>query len=1441
MANDYSINAVFKVDTTEFDKGIKKVGKSVSGVSDSISTMGKALGKAFAITSFAVVAKKIGDISKEFSKATSNIAKGTGATGKALEELSKSVNNAMLNGVGRSADEVGGMVANLNTRLGVTGDTLETLVDKFDQFSTVNNTEVQSAINTTADIMMKWNVSTEKAGSLLDQLTVASQNSGATVDELSLALKNGQSIFSQFGMSLTESLAFLSSLKKNGIETSVALTGMRTALANFSKDGKDAEKAFAEVSDKIKNASTNAEALQIAVETFGSRSGAEMLKVLQAGGEGVEAFTLALENAGGALAKTDEASRTSQDALEDLQATLKATFFTGGGDTQLRDTIDSIASALRTIDFSGLKESFTTLGSFIQGSWEQFKQFFTLLGTNIDTVSGYFQSFADNVYAHFNSLYQNMQTFVVGFRALMNGDWQTVWDTGKLIVLRTIKLIVDAINDAIASMPNLFNSVINGYNKILETQDKLLLEVFHLPEKYFKSVKLPTYKGEDLIDTKDIEATIKDVATKIENRTGETVTYTLKELEQVKSSSKTTSKAIVGNIGDIGQSAEEAGEKAKEALDPTTTDIIKGWEDTFKAIENDAKDWSDTIGTVKTGIDTIANEAFSALGESLVTGEAGWKDFGSTALGVLANILQGLSAQLSALAAVNIGTKQYATAIKLASASAVALVASGAMTALANSSSSVSDNLADGVSSLEEFRDILAEIGSGTSSVYELLQDKKEYEDLISDLQEQMSEIVELEKNEKNLSTRIGYWFDMVTLGQEIQETIDKLNSVYSDFNDELEDGIDLNNEYIASFKTFYSALSDSTSVFSDIVKNLHLTEISNELLDIYDDLTKAGLTIGETLVDSIIEGASREDFLSEMKDYLKENIVKLAVYTDTFNARLADIGSRMAQAIVQGTDLTSIKTELEALYDEASANAEIALASLEEVFGSTSTATEELNDDLTELQETLADLIEGLTSGDVSTSIVSNLTLTITSAYEELEKTGSTLGETLVNSIVSGAEKSDFLSDMKEYLTEQVIALTIYTDEFNERLAEVGEKMAQAIAEGADLTSIRTELEALWDEATELSSTATAMLEDVFGDLAEEVEETTEVVITATEEIEEELTSLEIAIESFKESMSDLGGDIANNLIYGLSEGLTNSDFLETMYSYIRKLIVQTVVYTESMQSEIEAIGQSISKGLSEGFSTDSLATIRQDLSNIFYSASKQMTAIDSLLEDVFGDFSEEVEETVETVTTATEEIEEELTSLERAIESFKESVSDLGGDIASNLISGLADGLTNSDFLDTMYSWIRKLVVQTVVYTESMKAEIEAIGQAIADGLESGFTDTSLHNIRRDLSYIFYSASKQMEGIDTVLESVFSGYATGTQSATRGLHLVGEAGPELVAFKGGETVYNAGQTRTMLGNASAGSSFNVTFNNTSDTSAYTMMKQLRQYDRELKLNGVI
>lgn len=84
--------------------------------------------------------------------------------------------------------------------------------------------------------------------------------------------------------------------------------------------------------------------------------------------------------------------------------------------------------------------------------------------------------------------------------------------------------------------------------------------------------------------------------------------------------------------------------------------------------------------------------------------------------------------------------------------------------------------------------------------------------------------------------------------------------------------------------------------------------------------------------------------------------------------------------------------------------------------------------------------------------------------------------------------------------------------------------------------------------------------------------------------------------------------------------------------------------------------------------------------------------------------------------------------------------------------------------------------------------------------------------------------------------------GFATGANNVPSGLAIVGEQGPELIDMHGGERVYNAQNTKAILSGAgNGGNSFNVTFNNVQDTSAYEMMRELKAYNRQMAINGVL
>ena len=171
--------------------------------------------------------------------------------------------------------------------------------------------------------------------------------------------------------------------------------------------------------------------------------------------------------------------------------------------------------------------------------------------------------------------------------------------------------------------------------------------------------------------------------------------------------------------------------------------------------------------------------------------------------------------------------------------------------------------------------------------------------------------------------------------------------------------------------------------------------------------------------------------------------------------------------------------------------------------------------------------------------------------------------------------------------------------------------------------------------------------------------------------------------------------------------------------------------------------------------------------------------------------------------------------------------------GELIGAILSAIGQAFSEVDWLEVLANMITGLFDAIV-----------AIGKGLWDGITSIFTKLG-EWISSWWNNIWKTVGGWFSNIGNNIGNWWKGlwgYATGTNNATSGLHLVGEAGPELIDFRGGERVYNASNTEKILSNAgSGGNSFNVTFNNMQDTTAYAMMKQLKQYQTQLAINGVL
>lgn len=405
----------------------------------------------------------------EMDEARVEIVNGTGAIGDALSDLENSAHKALVLGVGASVKETGKLIADINTRFGLMGDSLEDLTVDFGHFAKITGVDLNNAVNDVADVMKRWNVSTDKSKVLMNQLAKASQMSGASVNELMSAVKSGQTYLSQFGYNLTESVALLSNFKQNGIQTSTVLTGMRTALVKFSSEGKNAKEAFAEVVDSIQNAETETEALSIATETFGTRAGPEMFQAIRSGSVDIASFTNELENAGETLENTYEATRTSKDAMNDLKNSLKGTFGgLGQGITAVfKGIIDAVTEVVRFIEpvvtpvVNVIKTLLTEIGNLI--SW-----LVKSIRTTIEQNRIAWQAFVKILNDVGKAVEKNLKDIFGIFKnifgvifSILGGQWEKAWINFKLILFKACRIIATVCN----TIANLF---IDLSNKIAE-------------------------------------------------------------------------------------------------------------------------------------------------------------------------------------------------------------------------------------------------------------------------------------------------------------------------------------------------------------------------------------------------------------------------------------------------------------------------------------------------------------------------------------------------------------------------------------------------------------------------------------------------------------------------------------------------------------------------------------------------------------------------------------------------------------------------------------------------------------------------------------------------------------------------------------------------------------------------------------------------------------
>lgn len=304
MAKSRRITYVFGADISELERGWKRIDYQLKSLSRNVHNYGKAMSKAFTIPLAAIggIATKV---ALDVDDAMDAIASGTGATGEALKGLQEDWRRLAVN-VTQGFDESAKVLADYNTRLGLTGNALVDVSQKALDASRLLGEDVTAVVSESAKAMQSWGVEAENMSGFLEKIFKASQDTGVGMSSLSSQLYYYGASLKAMGFDIDSSIALLAQFEREGVNTERIISAMAIGLRNMARAGvTDANQAFVQLIREIQNAKTQTEATNIAVRVFG-RSGTEMAVAIREGRFSVEQLVEALREADGVIQRTAE-------------------------------------------------------------------------------------------------------------------------------------------------------------------------------------------------------------------------------------------------------------------------------------------------------------------------------------------------------------------------------------------------------------------------------------------------------------------------------------------------------------------------------------------------------------------------------------------------------------------------------------------------------------------------------------------------------------------------------------------------------------------------------------------------------------------------------------------------------------------------------------------------------------------------------------------------------------------------------------------------------------------------------------------------------------------------------------------------------------------------------------------------------------------------------
>jgi hypothetical protein len=414
-------------DASSLNKALKKSGAGLKKFGGVAKGVGKFAG--LGLLAAGAGAVKLGS---EFETMQATLVKGTGATGEALEGLS----DQMLRAMGRVPDSgavVATALADVNTRLALTGDELGDVTEQFLDFSRLTGGDVAASVKGVSDSMALFGVEAGQADEVMGDLLRVSQATGAPVDALTAALQKQGGTLAALGFDLEESTALLGQMSAEGISLRKAGSGIEYFTDQMLAAGKDPRAEWDLLQGAIQGAADETAAATIATEAFGP-AGLAMVGGIRSG---TLEFGGLLGAGAGLIAEQTAASATFGEKASEMFNRLKAALMPVAG--QLMDKL-AVGLDKLTVLFADMQPVFVT----IVGGFRAFKAALTI--GDGDVTSGGFAGFMEK--------FANYLLFVVWPLVRDIKDWfvenwpqisEVLMTVGKFIVEEVLPRVIKAL------------------------------------------------------------------------------------------------------------------------------------------------------------------------------------------------------------------------------------------------------------------------------------------------------------------------------------------------------------------------------------------------------------------------------------------------------------------------------------------------------------------------------------------------------------------------------------------------------------------------------------------------------------------------------------------------------------------------------------------------------------------------------------------------------------------------------------------------------------------------------------------------------------------------------------------------------------------------------------------------------------------------------------